>query len=33
MAIEHEKLTYRHTGRDYRLTNVYGDVVRKILKA
>jgi hypothetical protein len=31
MGIDHEKLTYRHGGRDYRLTDVHGHVVREIL--
>ncbi|HKB37345.1 MAG TPA: DUF1501 domain-containing protein [Gemmataceae bacterium] len=31
MGFNHEKLTYRHAGRDYRLTDVYGDVVKGIL--
>ncbi len=31
MGIDHERLTYRHAGRDYRLTDVYGHVVREIL--
>ncbi len=31
MGIHHEKLTYRYGGRDYRLTDVYGDVVQNIL--
>ena len=31
LGIDHEKLTYRHGGRDYRLTDVHGNVVRKIL--
>lgn len=31
MGIDHEKLTYRHSGRDYRLTDVHGRVVRDIL--
>ncbi len=31
MGIHHEKLTYRHGGRDYRLTDVYGQVVKSIL--
>ena len=30
MGINHEKLTYRYSGRDYRLTDVYGSVVREI---
>jgi len=31
MGLDHEKLTYRHAGRDYRLTDVYGDVVTDLL--
>jgi Protein of unknown function (DUF1501) len=31
LGLDHEKLTYRHTGRDYRLTDVYGKVVKAIL--
>ena len=31
LGLEHEKLTYRHAGRDFRLTDVEGDVVRAIL--
>jgi hypothetical protein len=31
MGIDHEKLTFRYAGRDYRLTDVYGNVVRDIL--
>jgi hypothetical protein len=31
LGIDHEKLTYRHAGRDYRLTDVEGEVVTKIL--
>ena len=31
MGIDHTKLTYRHAGRDYRLTDVSGEVVRSIL--
>ena len=30
MGINHERLTYRWGGRDYRLTDVYGNVVREI---
>jgi hypothetical protein len=33
MGLDHEKLTFRHGGRDYRLTDVYGNVVRQILRA
>jgi len=31
MGIDHERLTYRHAGRDYRLTDVHGRVVSDIL--
>ena len=31
MGLDHEKLTYRHSGRDYRLTDVYGEVVGGVL--
>ena len=31
MGLDHERLTYRHSGRDYRLTDVYGHVVREII--
>jgi hypothetical protein len=31
MGIDHERLTYRHNGRDFRLTDVGGEVVKKIL--
>jgi hypothetical protein len=31
MGIDHEKLTYRYAGRDFRLTDVYGNVVKAIL--
>jgi hypothetical protein len=31
MGIDHERLTYRYSGRDFRLTDVSGQVVRDIL--
>jgi hypothetical protein len=31
LGIDHEKLTYRYSGRDYRLTDVYGQVVKPLL--
>jgi len=31
MGFDHEKLTYRYSGRDFRLTDVHGHVVRDIL--
>ncbi len=30
MGFDHEKLTFRHGGRDYRLTDVHGRVVREL---
>ncbi|MFO0805008.1 MAG: DUF1501 domain-containing protein [Gemmataceae bacterium] len=32
MGIDHEKLTYRYSGRDFRLTDVYGTVVKDIIR-
>ena len=32
MGIDHTRLTYRYAGRDYRLTDVHGRVVREILE-
>ena len=29
MGLDHTKLTYRHAGRDYRLTDVQGEVVKE----
>ncbi len=31
LGMDHEKLTYRHNGRDYRLTDVGGNLIREIL--
>jgi hypothetical protein len=31
LGLDHERLTWRHLGRNFRLTDVYGDVVREIL--
>jgi Protein of unknown function (DUF1501) len=31
LGLDHEKLTYRHNGRNFRLTDVAGEVVRKII--
>jgi hypothetical protein len=31
MGLNHEKLTYRYSGRDFRLTDVSGEVVKEIL--
>ena len=31
LGFDHEKLTYRFQGRDFRLTDVAGEVVKKLL--
>ena len=31
MGLDHEKLTYRHGGRDWRLTDVHGKVIKELL--
>jgi hypothetical protein len=31
MGMDHTKLTYRYAGRDFRLTDVYGDVVNGLM--
>ena len=31
LGLDHERLTYRHGGREYRLTDVHGSVVRGVL--
>ena len=31
LGFDHLKLTYRFQGRDYRLTDVHGNVVRELL--
>jgi hypothetical protein len=31
MGLDHQRLTYRHSGRDYRLTDVHGRVVKVLL--
>ena len=31
MGIDHENLTYRYSGRDFRLTDVHGHVVHDII--
>jgi hypothetical protein len=32
LGINHERLTYRYAGRDFRLTDVSGTVIDKILE-
>jgi hypothetical protein len=31
MGVDHEQLTYRFSGRDLRLTDVHGNVLRDII--
>ncbi len=31
LGLDHEKLTYRYAGRDFRLTDVHGEVIRGIM--
>lgn len=31
LGIDHERLTYRYAGRDFRLTDVYGEVIQDLL--
>jgi hypothetical protein len=31
LGFNHEKLTYRYSGRDFRLTDVYGNVVKQVV--
>jgi hypothetical protein len=31
LGVDHEELTYRYSGRDYRLTDVHGHPIREII--
>jgi hypothetical protein len=31
LGFDHTKLTYRYAGRDFRLTDVYGNVVHELI--
>jgi hypothetical protein len=31
LGVDHTRLTYRFAGRDYRLTDVHGNVVKELL--
>ncbi len=31
MGVDHQRLTYRYQGRDFRLTDIHGNVVQQIL--
>ena len=31
LGMDHEKLTFKHQGRNYRLTDVHGNVVKDLL--
>ena len=32
LGLNHERLTYQHAGRDFRLTDVHGEVAKEILR-
>jgi hypothetical protein len=31
LGLDHERLTYRYAGRDFRLTDVHGKVIREVV--
>ncbi|MCC6881930.1 MAG: DUF1501 domain-containing protein, partial [Verrucomicrobiales bacterium] len=31
MGLDHKQLTYRYSGRDYRLTDVHGNVIHDLI--
>jgi hypothetical protein len=31
MGVEHTRLIYRYQGRDFRLTDIHGELVKKVL--
>jgi hypothetical protein len=31
MGVDHKRLTYRYQGRDFRLTDIHGELVKDIL--
>ena len=31
MGLDHTRLTYRYSGRDFRLTDVHGELVKEII--
>jgi hypothetical protein len=31
LGMDHTRLTYRHQGRDYRLTDVHGELIQEVL--
>ncbi len=31
MGLDHERLTFKHAGRDFRLTDVHGQVVKAVI--
>ncbi|KAB2674598.1 MAG: DUF1501 domain-containing protein [Verrucomicrobia bacterium] len=33
LGLDHERLTYRHSGRDFRLTDVSGEVIRDVVRS
>ncbi|RLT14213.1 MAG: DUF1501 domain-containing protein, partial [Planctomycetota bacterium] len=33
LGLDHEKLTYRYQGRDFRLTDVHGKLIAELVRA
>ncbi len=33
LGLDHEKLTYKHAGRDFRLTDVKGRIIRDVISS
>jgi hypothetical protein len=31
MGVEHTRLTYRYQGRDFRLTDIHGELMKQVL--
>jgi hypothetical protein len=31
LGLDHKRLTYRYSGRDFRLTDVHGEIIQEIL--
>jgi len=31
LGIDHERLTFRHAGRDFRLTDVHGNIIHELI--
>ena len=33
MGYDHQRMTYRYAGRDFRLTDIHGEVIRPIIES